>query len=150
MGLPGEQVVISGTEKLTAVFFKKRRARLRTRAHLGRMRDIVDGALDKGRWPSGAPVAQWEKEWDKNGDLLTSQMSAGDVDALEDVYGRVLEFKRGLDAGPREFGATNGNPDEDRDFFERYRSAVQRGSVALETSRERRARSRQASTDSIG
>jgi hypothetical protein len=112
-------------------FLDKRGALIVTRSHLGQMRDDVETALLKKRWPSGARTERWESVWSRNGKMLSRTMKSDTFAVVEEVYGFADDFGRGLEPGERDFDATAQHPGDDEHFFARYLEALDRADAVL-------------------
>ncbi len=106
-----------------------RAARITTQTHISEMRKVVDTALLHGKWPPAAPTERWESAWAENRKVLLGGRK--DHCVVDSVFGFVEEFKKGLHAGERKFDTTTRNPGEDKDFFERFRSTLDKADRAL-------------------
>jgi hypothetical protein len=99
MGVTEEVPNVLG--KAVGRFLDKRGALIVTRSHLRQMRETVETALLKKRWPPGARTERWESVWSRNGPMLARRIKSDAFAAVDDVYGLADDFMRGLGPGER-------------------------------------------------
>jgi hypothetical protein len=110
---------------------KQREARNVTRTNLTQMRKCVEVALEYERWPTDADTTRWHEDWKANRSALA--MNEQTLGALDEPYSFASKLEHSIvTAGAHEFDNTSPNPGEDRDFFERYRDAIDRAAHVLE------------------
>ncbi len=109
---------------------RRREAQNVTRTNLGQMHECVARALEYERWPADPDTARWHEDWKANRPVFA--MNAEVVRALDEPYSFASKLQHSVEtAGAHEFDSTSPNPGEDRDFFERYREAIDRAERKL-------------------
>ena len=114
-----------------------RGARNITRAHVRQIRNLVEEALEHGKWPPGAETNEWAASWRTNAPILARRMTSEEFEQIANTYRFAEQLQSGLVPGERDFDATSRTVGADRDFFERIRASLDGADAALTATRWR-------------